>query len=151
MLRRFLKAIRDRVGRTVLLRSAPLYAAGLNRFVTGNQAYETFSRHGFHLLRKHFYLPIPDETDLNDPMLKDASDLVGIDMNESAALEFLNDIFPKYQTEFRSAFPLHRQDGSNGFYLVNGGFMAGDAHACYTFIRHGRPKRIVGGGGGKPA
>jgi hypothetical protein len=144
---RVLKALRDCMGR-VLLRAAPLYAAALNRFVPGNQAYDGFARHGFHLLRQHYYLPIPDQTDLNDPMLKDSTDLVGIDMNESKALEFLHDVFPKYQAEFRDAFPIHPQEGKQGFHLVNGGFMAGDAHVYYSLIREGRPRRIVEVGGG---
>jgi hypothetical protein len=132
----------------VLMRLAPPFAAALNRWVPGNQAYDSFAQSGFHLLRKHFYLPIPDETDLADPMLKDSSDLVGIDMNEAKAFEFLHEVFPKYQAEFQSAFPIHRQEGSDGFYLVNGGFMAGDAHVYYTLIREGRPRRIVEVGGG---
>jgi hypothetical protein len=144
---RILKAIHDGAGR-FLLRTAPLYAAALNRFVSGNQAYDSFARHGFHLLRKHYYLPIPDETDLNDPMLKDSSDLVGIDMNEAKAFQFLREIYPKYQKEFQSSFPNHPQEGRQGFHLVNGGFMAGDAHVYYSLIREGRPRRIVEVGGG---
>jgi Methyltransferase domain len=147
MKNRILTALRDRLGR-ILLRAAPLYAAALNRFVPGNQAYDAFARHGFHLLRKHYYLPIPDEADLNDPMLKDASDLVGIDMNEARAFEFLREIYPKYQAEFQSCFPLHRQEGKEEFHVVNGAFMAGDAHVYYTLIRENRPRRIIEVGGG---
>jgi len=147
MKRRILKAVRDCLGR-VMLRLASPFAAALNKLVPGNQAADHFARHGFHLLRKHYYLPIPDETDLSDPLNKDASDLVGIDMNEPKAFEFLNEIFPKYRAEFRNAFPLHRKEGSDAFYLVNGGFMAGDAHVYYSLIRHGKPRRIVEVGGG---
>jgi hypothetical protein len=138
----------DRLIERALMRMAPPFAAALNRWVPGNQAHDSFARHGFHLLRKHFYLPIPDETDLKDPMLKDSSDLVGIDMNEDESLAFLRDVYPKYQAEFRQAFPLHRPEGSERFYLVNGGFMAGDANVYYALIRHGRPRRIIEIGGG---
>jgi hypothetical protein len=147
MKRRILRLVRDGMGK-VLLRLASPFAAALNRLVPGNEAYDSFARHGFHLLRKHYYLPIPDETDLNDPMLKDHTDLIGIDMNEPKAFEFLNEVFPKYQAEFRRSFPLHQQEGRTGFHLVNGGFMAGDAHVYYSLIRHGRPRRIVEVGGG---
>ncbi len=145
--RGLLKAVRDGMGR-LLVRTAPLYASALNRLVPGNTAYDGFARHGFHLLRQHYYLPIPDETDLNDPMLKRSSDLVGIDMNEARALEWLQQTFAKYQHEFREAFPIDRQEGREGFYLVNGGFMAGDAHVYYAMIREGRPQRIIEVGGG---
>jgi hypothetical protein len=99
-------------------------------------------------LRQHFYVPIPDETDLRDPMLKASSDLVGIDMNEEKALEFLRNVLPKYQAEFRQSFPLHRTEGSEQFHLINGGYMAGDAQVYYALIRHGRPRRIIEIGGG---
>lgn len=147
MKRRILKAVRDCMGQ-VVLRLAPSFAAALNRLVPGNLAYDAFAKHGFHLLRKHYYLPIPDETDLNDPLVKNDTELVGIDMNESQALEFLENVFSKYQKEFQQAFPLHREEGKPGFHLINGGFMAGDAHVYYTLIRHHRPKRIVEIGGG---
>jgi hypothetical protein len=142
-----LKAIRYTAGQ-VVLHLSPLLAAALNRLVTGNQAYDSFSRHGFHLLRKHYYLPIPDESDLRDPMLDEPSQLVGVDLNEAAALRWLTHVWPKYQLEFRHSFPLHRQHGSDGFYLINEGFMAGDAHVYYAMIREHRPRRIVEVGGG---
>lgn len=132
----------------VLLRLAPPFAAALDRWVPGNRAHDSFAKHGFHLLRKHFYLPIPDETDLKDPMLKASSDLVGIDLNEDEALTILRDIYPKYRAEFQQAFPLQKPADDDGFYLINGGFMAGDAHVYYTMIRHHRPRRIIEVGGG---
>lgn len=147
-IKRRVEDIYDRCMQRALIRLAPRFAAALDRWVPGNQAHDGFARHGFHLLRKHFYVPIPDETDLQDAMLKDASALVGIDMNEGEALAFLRDVYPKYQAEFRRAFPLHLPPGSEQFYLVNGGFMAGDAHVYYTLIRAGRPQRIVEVGGG---
>jgi hypothetical protein len=147
MKRMILKAIRDCMGRVVLRLASP-FAAALNHLVTGNQAYDAFARHGFHLLRKHYYLPIPDETDLNDPLVKNDSELVGIDMNEAQALEFLDSIYLRYQAEFRQSFPLHHVEGKSGFHLINGGFMAGDAQVYYTMIRHHRPRRIIEIGGG---
>jgi Methyltransferase domain len=141
------KPVRACFKKMVLGLASP-FAAALNRLVPGNEAFEAFSRHGFCLLRKHYYLPIPDETDLNDPLANDASDLVGIDMNESEALAFLQEVFPRYRDEFHALFPLHQGQGTAGFFLVNGGFMAGDAHVYYSLIRDVRPRRIVEIGGG---
>jgi hypothetical protein len=148
MMRRLLKAVRARLARAALRYVVPRFAAALNRLAPGNQAYDIFARHGFHLLRKHYYLPIPDETDLNDPLVKQPSDLVGVDLNEGKALEFLRLVCVPYQAEFRDSFPVHPQPSTTGFYLVNGGFMAGDAHIYYSMIRHHRPRRIVEIGGG---
>jgi hypothetical protein len=45
--------------------------------------------------------------------------------------------------EFRSVFPLEHSDGYEGFYLMNGGYIAVEAHVYYAMIRHFRPKRII--------
>ena len=147
MLRRVLKYFRDCFG-WVILKSASPFAAAMRVFIPDNLAYDIFSRHGYHLLRKHYYLPIPDETDLNDPLLKSSSELVGIDMQDENALQFIQEVYPKYQEEFQESFPNHGEAGEGKFFLVNGAFMAGDAHVYYTLIRHHRPKRIVEIGGG---
>jgi hypothetical protein len=140
-------AIQERLGR-VMLRLASPFARALSRLVPGNAAYEAFARQGYHLLRKHYYLPIPDEQDLQDPLVNEASDLVGVDLNEAAALDFTRSVCVKYREEFRRSFPVHGPAAGGGFHLVNGAFMAGDAHVYYAMIRHHRPKRIVEIGGG---
>ncbi len=147
MIKKMLRPVRWGLGR-VMLRLASPFALALNKLVPGNEAHKVFARHGFHLLRKHFYLPIPDEADLRDTSLKEPSALIGLDLNEDKALGLLENVFLQYADEFRRSFPLHKPDNGVGFFLVNGGFMAGDAHAYYAFIRHGRPKRIVEIGGG---
>jgi hypothetical protein len=122
-------------------------ASGLNRLVTDEEAYRIFYRKGFHLLRRHYYLPIPDAGDLGDDFWKQESEMVGVDMNDAGALELLNRI-PAYMAEFRETFPLDSSDEAAGFYLINGSFMAIDAHMYYCLIRHFRPRRIVEIGSG---
>ena len=55
------------------------------------------SRCGFYLLPKHYYMPIPDENDLR--YLRD-TDLVGVDMNEDAAFQLLDQVLAPYKAEF---------------------------------------------------
>jgi len=129
-------------------RIAEACASILSRCVPGNAAYEAFSRYGYHLLRKHYYLPIPDEQDLADPLVKEPSALVGVDMNEDGALDLLRNVVARYKDEFQKAFPLHAPANGQGFFVVNGGYMAGDAQVYYALIRHGKPRRIVEIGGG---
>jgi len=131
-----------------LLQAASPFAAALSRCTQGNAAYDAFSRHGFHLLRKHYYLPIPDQEDLQDRSLHEPSELVGVDMNGTAAADFTRNVLPKYNQEFRDRFPLQATGNPREFHLINGGFMAGDAHAYYAFIRHGKPRQIIEIGGG---
>lgn len=112
----------------------------------GGQA--EFYRHGYHFLKKHFYLPIPDDTDELDSFWESCSEMPGVDMNESMALQVLNEIVPRYLTEFREHFPIEGPLEKPGFYLINGGYMVVDAHVLYSFIRHFKPKRIVEVGNG---
>lgn len=110
--------------------------------------HDVFYRHGFHLLRKHFYLPLPDDTDQLDEFWSQPSAMVGIDPNEPMATEVMENICPKYLPEFRARFPIDGPLNPPGFYLINGGYMAVDAHVYYCLIRHFKPRRIVEIGNG---
>jgi len=114
----------------------------------GHPSHDIFYRHGFHLLRKHFYLPIPDDTDDLDGFWGSTSAMPGIDMNDSLALDVMEQICPCYLPEFRSKFPIDGPLTPPGFYLINGGYMAVDAHVFYCLLRHFKPKRIVEIGNG---
>lgn len=114
----------------------------------GHPCHDIFYRRGFHLLRKHFYLPIPDDTDRLDRFWDVQSDMVGIDTNDPLALEVMEQICPRYLPEFRAQFPIEGPLEPPGFYLINGGYMAVDAHVFYCLIRHFKPRRIVEIGNG---
>lgn len=114
----------------------------------GHPVHDIFYEHGFHLLRKHFYLPVPDDTDHLDPFWSSQSEMVGIDINEPMAIEVMERICPIYNEEFRKRFPIDGPLNPPGFYLINGGYMAVDAHVLYAFIRHFKPKRVVEIGNG---
>lgn len=119
------------------------------RLVPDDRAYRTFYRHGFHLLRRNYNLPIPEESDLSDEFLARESDLVGMEMNEGYALDLLRSILSKYVDEFRGSFALQpTSPDPKHFYLINSTFMAVDAHVYYSFIRHFKPEQIVEIGAG---
>jgi len=142
--------IRNVIRRGVLALSAPV-AAGLRRYVPGNEAHDIFYRNGYHLLQKHYYLPIPEPEDLDDTAARGGSEMVGVEMNEAGALDLLKNVFPPHAEEFRRLFPVHKPEGGadgEQFYLLNGNFMAGDAHVYYALIRHLRPRRVVEIGSG---
>ena len=110
----------------------------------GNPLHDVFYRRGFHLLRKHFYLPIPDDTDRLDYFWGKPSALPGLDMNDDVPLHMMKNVFPPFLDEFRKRFPLYKKEGADpGFYLINGGYMAVDAHVYYCLIRQNRPRRIL--------
>lgn len=130
------------------LAASELNAALLQKVFYDNAAYDAFYKHGFHLLKRHYYLPIPEREDLHEGFWQQRSEMVGVDMNESGALNFLDDVFPPYVQEFRETFPDHLSPGYRGFHLINGAFMAVDAHVYYAFVRHFRPRRVVEIGSG---
>ena len=112
------------------------------------RAKRIFARRGFHLLHKHFYLPIPDERDFGEGFFDRLSDMPGVDLNAATALSLVKTVFPRYLDEFRGQVPLFPNRKGNGFHLLNGSYMAVDAHVYYALIRHGKPRRIVEVGGG---
>ncbi len=114
-MRRFLgkvlKWLNHRITGPVLLRlCSPLATATALCIekIPGNPYHEVFSRHGYQLLRKHFYLPIPDDEDIATGYWEKHSELIGIDMNDQEELGLLENVFPRYMGEFRDRFPLER-------------------------------------------
>ena len=75
----------------------------------GNPLHDVFYRRGFHLLRKHFYLPIPDDTDRLDYFWGKPSALPGLDMNDDVPLRMMKNVFPPFLDEFRKRFPLYKR------------------------------------------
>ena len=111
-------------------------------------ARDIFAKHGFYLLRKHYDLPIPDESDMASNFYERCSCLVGVDTNDKDGLDLLENVFPRYVEEFRTFIPTYPTDNPKQFYLLNGTYMAIDAHVYYAFIRHFKPKKIIEIGAG---
>ena len=61
----------------LVLDAGRLTAAGVNRYNLDDDAHRVFDADGFHLLRKHFYLPIPEPEDLGESFWARQSEMVG--------------------------------------------------------------------------
>jgi hypothetical protein len=120
----------------------PLMANLISRLVRGNDAYAVFSKKGLHLLRKHFYVPIPEDDDLTDTFWDTTSYLVGIDIDEERSVGFIEKHVEPYNAEF-GRYPVQEDGTETGFYLLNGRFMAVDGHVYYGMIRSLKPGRII--------
>jgi len=118
------------------------------RDVPGNRYHTLFDEAGFHLLRKHFYVPLPEMSEIKPEDWTTPSPLAGVDMNEAAAHELMDVILPPYLAEFRNRFPIHAAPDQQGFHLINGAYMAVDAHLLYGLVRHNKPRKIVEIGNG---
>lgn len=122
---------------------------------------------GYELLKKHFYSPIPLDQDRDSKFLKTASSLPGIDIDVDKTLAMARDDFRPYLSEFRERFQINRFSSERSFwqkirsrlssdnttntqtfFLLNGGYMAVDAHIYWSMIRKYKPRRIIEIGAG---
>ena len=120
------------------------------RDLPGNQFHDLFDAAGYHLLRKHFYVPVPElaSSDIQPSAWTTPSPLAaGLDMNENAAHELMDIIPPPFLAEFRARFP-SRPARTKGFSLINCSYMAVDAHLLYGMVRDAKPQRIIEIGNG---
>lgn len=105
---------------------------------------------GYHLVRRHYYSPVPDEADCSAPGFWEAhTPLIGLDMGEEFGLDLMERVFPPYLAEFRARYGVREEDANGRFYVVNGVYMAVDAHVYYGLVRHLKPKRIIEIGSGQ--
>jgi predicted O-methyltransferase YrrM len=142
------KRLLSRILTVLILPFARLTAICL-RLSHNNVMFNIFAKEGFYVLSKNYYQPIPQEEDMHDSLWDNPSEMVGLDMNDTYALNLLDSVFPAYIDEFRKAFPLHKSSSDQRqFYLINSNFMAIDAHIYYMFIRYFQPKRIIEIGAG---
>jgi predicted O-methyltransferase YrrM len=116
---------------------------------TRRLARETFpvwQRLGLHVTASHFYEPVPDTRRLPESTWE-ASELVGVSMNDSAQLEFLHEIAADFGAEYREV-PDSATDDATVFTLDNPSFGPVDAEVLYSMVRRLRPQRILEIGSG---
>ena len=108
--------------------------------------FQNWERHGFHVTPKRFNQPVPDTQALPETIWSRPSELVGIDMNESAQLELLQS-FSKFRDEYQH-FPTEPTVEHNRFYLGNRLFDRTDALVAYCMVRHFQPRLVIEVGSG---
>ncbi len=97
---------------------------------------------GFHLIRRHYYSPVPDAADLDSGYWDEVSGMPGVDLGLDRGLAFLEGVVPLHIAGFRDRFPLHQTVGED-FFLINGTYMAVDAHVYWCLVQHHKPRRII--------
>lgn len=103
--------------------------------------------HGFHVTPVHFYQPIPEIQTLDEQIFKRASELVGVDMNDSVQLELIRNVFPQFRKEY-DQIPLKSCGRTDHFHLGNELFAGMDALVAYCIVRHYQPQLIIEVGSG---
>jgi hypothetical protein len=139
--------------RRLVARTAPLTARALLhqlRWLAEPDAlYPMFRRAGYYLLRDHYYRPFTDPEALPSDYWSRRSGLPGIAIDAERCFRLAETELAPYFAEFRATFPVDLPAPPGGFWLLNGTYMAVDAHLYYALIRHLRPRRIVEVGAGQ--
>ena len=106
---------------------------------------EIYAGTGYELIRRHFYSPLPDEQDLRGDFYARDSELPGLDVRAAWSLDLAEQLTPWFE-EFATRFSVEKE--LQRYYLLNGFFMAVDAHVYWAFLRKYKPRRIVEIGAG---
>jgi glycosyltransferase involved in cell wall biosynthesis len=143
MLDRLASGLKKCMGKALTLIPPHHLAYAVDKACPGNIGHTAFAKRGLHLLRHHFYLPLPMEEDLSSEFLESRSELVGLELHAPEMWELAEITLWPYFKEF-AVFPERSPSADyHGFYLINGGYMAVDGHLYYSLVRHLKPRRIV--------
>lgn len=143
--RALLRPLRRWFDQRITSRAFLAYQAGaMDRCLKSTDVSSVYDGHEHVLLRRHYYLSIPDEQDIAS--IRD-SELVGVEVDEESCFAFHAEWVKPFDHEFRS-FPHRAAQSSSDYHLLNGTFMAIDGNFYYGLIRALAPRRIVEIGSG---
>lgn len=123
-----------------------LRRAGLRKPDLRALARKTADRAGYHLVPKHYGVPIPDLSGLPDEVWDEKGPCRGIELDPSEHLRFLETRLAPYFPEFDP--PLYPGADSAQLSIYNGWYQTVESEVLYGFVRHLEPKRIVELGSG---
>lgn len=104
-------------------------------------------KHGVHVMPVWFYSPIPDTGKLPSSTWQKASDMPGIDMNDSEQLHFIRNVLSFYQGEY-GQYPQKATGNKFEFSYENDQFVGLDPAVLHSFIRKLKPNKIIEVGSG---
>ncbi len=113
------------------------------------ELYKAMRERGVFVLPDHYYRPFVDPTNLPPDFWSSRSSLCGWTVDADESLSWAERELNEYFQELRSFLPVNKEDKPDSrLYLINGTYMAVDAHMYYALIRHLKPKRIIEVGAG---
>jgi hypothetical protein len=99
----------------------------------------------------HFYSPVSDIKDLHanqDKIWHDSDENIGINFNYKNQLFVLEELFPKYYTDYDYPNDLEIDENLSKYFNNNPAFGWLDSRLLFVLIRHLKPKRIYEIGAG---
>ena len=120
----------------------------VGKVLFSRKTFAFFQEFGVHVLRKHFYSPIPDTKHLEarSDFWEREMELVGVELKPDRQLELLANVFSQYRGE--CDFPLNRTSIPHEYYINNGAFGLISAAVLHCMIRHFGPETIIEVGSG---
>lgn len=113
------------------------------------ELYNVMKERGVFVLPDHYYRPFVDAKNLPPDFWSSRSSLCGWTVNAEESLRWAERELNEYFQDLRSFLPVNKEDKPDSrLYLINGTYMAVDAHMYYALIRHLKPKRIIEVGAG---
>jgi hypothetical protein len=109
-------------------------------------AKSTLRRFGFHLVRDHYYSPIPNPGELPAEFWTHEGDLSAVHFDAAAGLDFIQRELAPYIAEYTP--PPGPTGSPRNFYLDNGFYDSVDAETLYAMVRRFAPARTIELGSG---
>jgi Methyltransferase domain len=122
----------------------PIPPGRLEPFVLGE--YEVVPRGGFDVVRRDYYSPVPDLSQLTEEVWTRRSRLGGLALDTEAAMAFVEDTLASAIAELDA--PAQDPGVPGRFFLANHGFETVDAELLYAMVRTMRPRTVVELGSG---
>ena len=123
--------------------------AELNKPGRAEELFTVLREKGIYLLREHYFRPFVNPDKLPDTHWTAESKLVGINIDVDQCLSKVENDGLAFLEEFRARYPIAKpNDDYDGFFLLNGMYMAVDAHIYWTMVRGLRPSKIIEVGAG---
>jgi hypothetical protein len=147
-------AKRESVYRRLAAKTAPITAQFLLRqlryLAAPDQLYPLFKKHDYWLLKDHFYRPFTNTNNMPETYWSKEVELPGISLDVDTCLKEAEGPLKQYFEEFRQIFPIEKPaNPEEQFWLINGTYMAVDAHIYYAYVRHFLPRKILEIGSGR--
>jgi predicted O-methyltransferase YrrM len=102
---------------------------------------------GIHVVRNHYYQPVPDTRTLKDDLWIVPAEMPGIDFRDREQLALLSRFKEKYGREYK-AFPRAATSSASDYYVYNGRYESVDGEILYCMVREYKPKLMLEFGAG---
>ena len=102
---------------------------------------------GIHVVRNHYYQPVPDTRTLKDDLWVVPAEMPGIDFRDHEQLTLLSRFKEKYGREY-GAFPRTATSSASDYYVNNGRYESVDGEILYGMVRELKPKLMLEFGAG---